>query len=304
MNTFIKLFVFFIFLFVSLFFTILQINKTSYQPTSITIDIASGQKDMYQVFYDTGFGYNEKESLIFKTSGYVNQKAVFVIQGAKFKRFRIDPGCKKGVIKIKQICVENTISRKCWLNHDLLSEFKFINCINNQHLEDGSLVIESTGIDPYFECRDNLKGEINFNLNLSKALAYIFALLLINILVSAILFYSDRIYNKIRRVIDSTSTNKLYKPQKIFLFISIIWGVLTIFVIPPFQVPDEPNHFLRAYQIADGNFIPKTLNNQVGGFIPINIIELCKCYNSIHFHPEQKIKSGKNIQFLKNTIES
>lgn len=44
-------------------------------------------------------------------------------------------------------------------------------------------------------------------------------------------------------------------PEKVFLFLGIIYGVLILLITPPFQVPDEPNHFYRAYQIAEGRIV-------------------------------------------------
>ncbi len=44
--------------------------------------------------------------------------------------------------------------------------------------------------------------------------------------------------------------------QKWFLIISLTFGLLFIFVTPPFQSPDEYNHFFRAVGISNGNLIP------------------------------------------------
>jgi len=82
-----------------------------------------------------------------------------------------------------------------------------------------------------------------------------------------------------------------FKPQNVFLFSAVTWGTLTVFITPPFQVPDEPNHFFRAYQIADGTFFPETSNNRVGGFIPVSLIHTRNMFGDIAFHPGKKIKS-------------
>jgi len=80
----------------------------------------------------------------------------------------------------------------------------------------------------------------------------------------------------------------MFKPQKIFLFTAIFWGTISVFITPPFQVPDEPAHFFRAYQIASGNFFPVTQNNMVGGIIPLSIIKTVDFFVKIPFHTEQK----------------
>ncbi|HET6516302.1 MAG TPA: DUF2142 domain-containing protein [Thermodesulfovibrionales bacterium] len=44
-------------------------------------------------------------------------------------------------------------------------------------------------------------------------------------------------------------------PEKVFLLLGITYGILFLFVVPPFVVPDEPNHFYRAYQMSEGRFV-------------------------------------------------
>lgn len=79
-----------------------------------------------------------------------------------------------------------------------------------------------------------------------------------------------------------------FRPQKIFLVAAIIWGTLTVFLTPPFQVPDEPTHFFRAYQVASGNFMPVTRNNRVGGYIPVSMQQMSLYFDHIPFHADQK----------------
>lgn len=69
------------------------------------------------------------------------------------------------------------------------------------------------------------------------------------------------------------------KPEKVFLYISLCWGLLMVFLVPPFQVPDEPAHFYRAYQIANFTFLPELENNMLGGNLPKSLLTLQK--NSI-----------------------
>jgi Predicted membrane protein (DUF2142) len=41
-------------------------------------------------------------------------------------------------------------------------------------------------------------------------------------------------------------------PDRLVLALGLAGGLLLVFVTPPFQVPDEPAHFFRAYQVATG----------------------------------------------------
>ena len=49
----------------------------------------------------------------------------------------------------------------------------------------------------------------------------------------------------------------LDNPWKIFIIIAFIFGSLFMFITPPFEVPDEPYHLLRACEVADGVFYNK-----------------------------------------------
>src|SRR3989304_4148719 len=40
--------------------------------------------------------------------------------------------------------------------------------------------------------------------------------------------------------------------HKVFLFVALAWGLITVFIIPPFEVMDEQRHYIRAGAIAEG----------------------------------------------------
>lgn len=65
-------------------------------------------------------------------------------------------------------------------------------------------------------------------------------------------------------------------PHTFFLFFSLLFGSLMLLLNPPFMVPDEPNHFLRAYQISEGTIISVQENQRVGGTLPQSILEVSK----------------------------
>jgi uncharacterized membrane protein len=62
-----------------------------------------------------------------------------------------------------------------------------------------------------------------------------------------------------------------YLPEPAFFFrtIALLAGMSYACLIPPFQSPDEPNHFLRAYQVSQGHWLPeKTTDQRLGGVLP------------------------------------
>lgn len=51
------------------------------------------------------------------------------------------------------------------------------------------------------------------------------------------------------------------EPRNFFVTCSLIFGLLFVLITPPFQAPDEPLHFYRAYQISTLNFVPDPITN-------------------------------------------
>ena len=56
--------------------------------------------------------------------------------------------------------------------------------------------------------------------------------------------------------------------EKLFVVIGLIVGFMFIYIIPPFQSPDEDSHFKKAYSIANGNLYAKSENKTIGLEIP------------------------------------
>ncbi len=44
---------------------------------------------------------------------------------------------------------------------------------------------------------------------------------------------------------------KNWKYEYVFLLIAIFWGLINIFIFPPFQTPDEPSQFYRSWGVSD-----------------------------------------------------
>jgi len=48
-----------------------------------------------------------------------------------------------------------------------------------------------------------------------------------------------------------------FQPHIIFLIVALIYGISFLVITPPFQVPDESAHFLKAFYLSDGHIIPE-----------------------------------------------
>lgn len=304
MSNYIKVIIVVFLVVISVVLLSFQVNRTCYQPTTLLIEIVSGQSDKYQVYYDTGRGYNEKESVEYFYSGLKNQRATFLIPYAKFSRFRIDPGSKNGIVRIQQICMISGSKFRCWKGDELLSMFKTFVNITDQHIEHDMLVLNTKNNDPCFEYNGTISNEIKFELNLSKVIGLVCILLVINALIVYSLFFYDHLILKINIASSSKFLHWFVDPKKVFLFFAITGGMITIFVTPPLQVPDEQNHFFRAYQIASGKFVPETRNDKVGGFIPIGIVNFTNNFNGICFHAEKKTKLATIYKSLNIPLNS
>ena len=106
-------------------------------------------------------------------------------------------------------------------------------------------------------------------------------------------------------------------PEKTFLILAFLFGLLFIFIMPPFQTPDEPNHFYRIYQLSEGIFVGEKTDFGSGGHIPEDLIKMTKdLRGDIPFHKDKKFQikklkkywsvktNFKNTQFInfKNTV--
>jgi len=108
------------------------------------------------------------------------------------------------------------------------------------------------------------------------------------------------------RKIPQESLNNLPAPinwPRLFLLIGGFFGLVMLVLTPPFQVPDEHDHFFRAVMISSGQFvaksypfseelkkkIPKKYLKGKGGIVPVSIPYTTRNVNhKLPFHPENK----------------
>ena len=61
-------------------------------------------------------------------------------------------------------------------------------------------------------------------------------------------------------------------PELFFIIIGAIFGLILVFIVPPFQTPDETVHFERAYQVSTGQLTEQKINNSYGGLLPASLV--------------------------------
>ncbi|MCR1956902.1 DUF2142 domain-containing protein [Thomasclavelia ramosa] len=55
---------------------------------------------------------------------------------------------------------------------------------------------------------------------------------------------------------------------KLFVVVALLFGIIIMFLVPPFQVPDEDSHFKKAYVMSGGQIVPEKIDGVVGYYIP------------------------------------
>ena len=66
--------------------------------------------------------------------------------------------------------------------------------------------------------------------------------------------------------------NKLFCPERVFLFLGVLFGVMIMIFTPPFLYPDENAHFYRSLGILDGQIVvQKPDEEHSGSFLPKSI---------------------------------
>jgi uncharacterized membrane protein len=80
-------------------------------------------------------------------------------------------------------------------------------------------------------------------------------------------------------------------PQKVFLFLGGIFGIIFLLVTPPFQVPDEYQHFLHAYHFSQGKLKAEVVDGWVGGYFPDSLRQFDLTLNhAVATNPKNKQK--------------
>lgn len=81
----------------------------------------------------------------------------------------------------------------------------------------------------------------------------------------------------------------MVKPHKIFIYLSIIFGMILVFLVPPFQSPDEDSHFKKSYVISKGQIF-STVEDNVNGFdLPTNMLITINQYNEMMGNRDTKV---------------
>jgi uncharacterized membrane protein len=62
-----------------------------------------------------------------------------------------------------------------------------------------------------------------------------------------------------------------WRVENVYLVVALVWGLLMVVALPPFQVPDEPGHFFRIWSLATGQLAPP---KDAMATVPANVADL------------------------------
>jgi uncharacterized membrane protein len=90
------------------------------------------------------------------------------------------------------------------------------------------------------------------------------------------------------------------QPDQFFFVCATLFGLIFLVLTPPFQAPDEINHFYRAYQIADRHLIAEQRDQRVGGEIPQSLVSLASDFRWLTWTASQ----GTSASYIWHKFET
>lgn len=89
------------------------------------------------------------------------------------------------------------------------------------------------------------------------------------------------------------------KPELVFVFLAAFFGFTFVALTPPFQAPDEFNHFYRTFQVSELTFVPEKHGEIVGGTIPASFETVVnEVIGDVRWHQEIKQDFGMILSNL------
>ncbi len=101
------------------------------------------------------------------------------------------------------------------------------------------------------------------------------------------------LWNRIRTVLLQVRL----RPEYAFTIIALTFGLLFLYFTPPFQTPDEPAHFYRAYEISELNFA------RMPDEVPVSVRNIAMAGERMKFKSWEKISHGEIRDLKKIKLE-
>lgn len=133
-----------------------------YLPTKILVETTADSTTWFQLFYDTGRGFNEIES-VGKTvpRGGDFRTVVFDLPRIPLRRFRLDPGQQSGHVALRRITLSSGEKSLVWGPREIDAEFGGRHHIGGVSIAGDSLDLAIAGSDPQLVYAGNLAGKLD-----------------------------------------------------------------------------------------------------------------------------------------------
>jgi len=79
-------------------------------------------------------------------------------------------------------------------------------------------------------------------------------------------------------------------PSRFFLLVAIPVISILVFLLPPFQAPDEPTHLYKIVQLSDGHLRAAKLDGNVGSYLPEKYLDTANQYLNTRINLTEKTK--------------
>lgn len=156
---------------------------------------------------------------------------------------------------------------------------------------------------------------INYRLTHQNASAYSVSLLrlLIYLAILAFTIFYENIKPPILKAADwvdsrlcqNSKMGKTIWPEKIFVRLALVFGILTVFLTPPLNVPDEAIHFEKSVSISQGHLLLAIdQGGQAVGVIDSDTKRLLGSWPAVNSNYNAKISNAKLLREETRTAES
>ncbi|MBI3465252.1 MAG: DUF2142 domain-containing protein [Planctomycetes bacterium] len=78
-------------------------------------------------------------------------------------------------------------------------------------------------------------------------------------------------------------------PERLYVILSLSFGLAFLVITPPFVAPDEGAHFYRSFHVSEGHFVPDRVGDTGGGDLPLSFKTCVGFICNIPWHPENKV---------------
>lgn len=83
------------------------------------------------------------------------------------------------------------------------------------------------------------------------------------------------------------------KIENNFLLVALLFGLISILLIPPFQSPDESSHYQRAYSVSKGQLYYSVVDNKKGLYIEDELTNYISSFDRFNGNVNEKFTYGE-----------